>query len=187
MTAALREPSASPPRVGRQDHRRELGLLLGTEPPPTTVAAVQRLVAATADTDDSPLRPPGRSLATRVSGPGRGDLRGPRRQRARRRPRAVGGPGHVPRTPLDRACGPRPADTPPPPRSPRWRAPASAVSRTRPSAPRASHRRAHRHLTPTAIGTVGRPSRSLHSRPQRLGTGATTAGTPCSTKWACYQ
>ncbi len=71
---------------GSQDHRRELGLLLGTrlmraagqdwyeqgdiwarvaahragghspEPSPTTVAAVQRLVTAAADTDDSPLR-----------------------------------------------------------------------------------------------------------------------------------
>ncbi|MGH3808096.1 MAG: methyltransferase, FxLD system [Pseudonocardiaceae bacterium] len=69
----------------RQDHRRELGLLLGTrlmraagqdwyeqgdiwarvaahradehspKPSPTMVAAVQRLVTATADTDDSPL------------------------------------------------------------------------------------------------------------------------------------
>ncbi|MGH3792897.1 MAG: thiopeptide-type bacteriocin biosynthesis protein [Pseudonocardiaceae bacterium] len=69
----------------RQDHRRELGLLLGTrlmraagqdwyeqgdiwarvaahraaehspEPSPTTVSAVRRLVTATADTDDSPL------------------------------------------------------------------------------------------------------------------------------------
>ena len=69
----------------RQDHRRELGLLLGTrlmraagqdwyergdiwarvaahragkhspEPSPTTVAAVQQLVTATADTDDGPL------------------------------------------------------------------------------------------------------------------------------------
>lgn len=70
----------------RHDHRRELGLLLGTrlmrsagqdwyeqgdiwarvaahragehspEPSPTTVAGVQRLVTATTDTDDSPLR-----------------------------------------------------------------------------------------------------------------------------------